>query len=110
MHASIPKRSIAQEVAHCRHGTKMPVKSGKGLKLVKPEVFPSPADYSMQRPFGQKRPSRMTTHPDKYRAWQSMLDSSHSAQQARLARQSVLAVGACVGNIFKGRQDGAQSL
>ena len=88
----------------------MPVKSEKGLKLVAKEVYPSPAEHNVQRPFGQKRPSRMTTHPDKYQAWQNMLDSSHSAQQARLARHSVLAAGACVGSLFKGGQDGGQSL
>lgn len=103
VHTSVPKRSIAQEVAHSRHGTKMPIKSEKGLRLVGRDVkkFPSPAQYSLQRPFGSKRPSRMTSHPEDYQAWHDMLDASPSAQQARLARESVLAVGSCIGSIFK---------
>jgi hypothetical protein len=80
----------------------MPVKSEKGLQLVRKDAstHPSPGDYSVQRPFGQKRPSRITTQPEEYKAWHAALDSSHSAQKAHLARQSVIAVGACIGSIF----------
>ena len=95
-------RTIGGASKHKKPGTLMPYRAPRALfteRLGDKEGRPDCGSYSQHHgTFGcPKHVSRLTTRPDKYKAWHESLGASPSGRQAAARSRRVLAAGAHMG-------------